>query len=116
VYGVVVDMIGDKNLAIYIEKNSLYYARELTNSVWRTARRLGVKEFIPRSKFDIRDDHLALNEIAGIPACDIIDFDFPHWHTTKDVASACSGESLAKVGKVLLAWLTEVPPPKGKRK
>lgn len=109
VCGVLVDMIGDKNLAIYQESNSLQYAPEVTASVWRTAKRLTVREFIAKEKHDVRDDHLPLNQIAKIPTCDLIDFDYPHWHTTKDVPSNCSGTSLAKVGKVLLAWLEEVP-------
>jgi glutaminyl-peptide cyclotransferase len=111
VCGVLVDMIGGKKLQLYQEINSLNYAAEVTQSVWKTARRLGVKEFVARPKHDVRDDHLALNEIAGIPSCDIIDFGYEHWHTTKDVPAACSGESLAKVGRVLLAWLEEVPAP-----
>lgn len=111
VYGVVVDMIGDKDLQLYYERNSLLYAPELTRSIWKTARKLGVDEFIARAKHDVRDDHLALNEIAHIPACDIIDFNYDHWHTMKDVPAACSGASLAKVARVLLAWLEEVPPP-----
>jgi hypothetical protein len=119
VYGVVIDMIGDKDLKLYYERNSMRYAPDLTRSIWNTAKRLDVKEFILKEKHDVRDDHLALNEIAGIPACDIIDFDYDHWHTMKDVPANCSGASLAKVARVLLAWLEEVPAPvqkKGKKK
>src|SRR5262249_13109277 len=116
VCGVLVDMIGDKNLQLYEEINSLEYAPEVTQSIWRTARKLGVKEFIAKPKHDVRDDHLTLNRIAKIPTCDIIDFDYEHWHTTGDVPAACSGASLAKVGRVLLAWLEEVPPPAKKTK
>lgn len=109
VYGVLVDMIGDRSLAIYQERNSLKYAPDLTRSIWATARRLNVREFIPRAKHEVQDDHLPLNEVARIPTCDLIDFDYSHWHTTKDIPANCSGESLAKVGHVLLTWLTEVP-------
>jgi glutaminyl-peptide cyclotransferase len=45
--------------------------------------------------------------IGRIPTCDIIDFDYPAWHTTRDVPAQCSAESLAAVGDVLLAWLRE---------
>jgi glutaminyl-peptide cyclotransferase len=107
VQAVVIDMIGDKNLQIFQEGNSLKYAPELTKSIWQTARRLGVKEFVAKPKHEVRDDHLPLNEIAKIPACDIIDFDYPHWHTTRDLPANCSGASLAKVARVLLAWLEE---------
>lgn len=112
VYGVLVDMIGDKNLQIFQEVYSLKYASQLTGSIFKTAARLGVKEFVAKKKHEVRDDHLPLNQIAKIPTCDLIDFDYPHWHTTRDVPSSCSGASLAKVGKVLLAWLQEVPAPK----
>ena len=107
-YGVLVDMIADKRLTIYQEANSLRYAPQLTADLWETARRAGVREFIARKKHEVRDDHLPLNEIARIPTCDIIDFDYPHWHTARDTPTACSGASLAKVGKVLWIWLSEV--------
>lgn len=109
VCGVLADMVADKQLAIYVEKNSLSMAPAVTRSIWATAKRMGVKEFIGQSKYEVRDDHIALNQIAGIPTCDIIDFDYPYWHTTRDTARACSGGSLSKVGRVLLQWLTEVP-------
>jgi hypothetical protein len=70
-----------------------------------------VKEFVPRVGHDIRDDHLPLNQIARIPTCDIIDFDYPrpgpisYWHTTHDVPENCSALSLAKVGWVVHEWL-----------
>ena len=111
VYGVVVDMIGDRNLKIYMEKNSLRYAPELTRSLFAAARRLREDAFIPQARHEVQDDHLPLNKVAGIPTCDLIDFDFPHWHTTKDVPAACSGASLGKVGRVLQAWLADVPVP-----
>lgn len=115
VCGVLVDMIGGKKLQLYQEVNSLDFAPDITNSVWRTAKRLNVREFIAKPKHEVRDDHLPLNEIARIPTCDIIDFDYAHWHTTRDVPAACSGTSLAKVGRVMLAWLEEVPPPAKKQ-
>jgi glutaminyl-peptide cyclotransferase len=109
VCGVLVDMIADKNLAIFVEKNSFRMAPEVTRSVWQTARRLRVNEFIDRPKYEVRDDHLALNEIAKIPTCDLIDFDYSYWHTTRDTPRNCSAASLGKVGRVLLQWLQEVP-------
>lgn len=111
VYGVVVDMIADRNLNLYQEKKSLHYAPEVTRSLWETADRLGIDEFIARRKHDVEDDHVPLNEIARIPTCDIIDFDYPHWHKTKDLPSACSGDSIIKVARVLLHWLEHPPTP-----
>jgi len=109
VYGILFDMIADKNLAIYMEKNSLKYAPKLTRSIWEAARKTGIREFISQEKYEIRDDHLPLNEIARIPTCDIIDFDYPAWHTTRDIPRNCSGASLAKVGTVLIYWLQNIP-------
>lgn len=106
-HGILLDMVADRNLNIYIEKNSRKYAPQVTSSVWSVARRLRVREFINRSKYEIRDDHIPLNEIAKIPTCDIIDFDYPYWHKRNDVPAACSGRSMAIVGRVVLAWLNE---------
>ncbi len=108
-FGVLVDMIGDKNLRIALEKNSLKFAPQVTNSLWDTAKSLGVREFVSRVEYEVQDDHLPLNEIAGIPTCDLIDFDYPYWHTTKDLPQNCSGQSLAKVARVLNVWLQNVP-------
>jgi hypothetical protein len=109
VCGVLVDMIGDKELRVYQEMHSLNKAPAVTRSVWEAAARVGVREFIARRKHEIRDDHLPLNDIARIPTCDVIDFDYPYWHTRNDVPAACSGESIAKVGRVLLEWLPNAP-------
>ena len=114
-YGVLVDMVADKDLQISYEGNSLGYAGRLTRSIWGVAQRLGVKEFIPKERHKIRDDHLPLNAIAKIRTCDIIDFDYPnpaaqnaYWHTTQDTVENCSAESLTKVGWVVLEWLKEM--------
>jgi glutaminyl-peptide cyclotransferase len=109
--GVLLDMVADANLELYQEKNSLWHARPVVTSIWDTAGRLGVKEFIKRSRHELRDDHIPLNEIAKIPTCDIIDFDYPragrtsYWHTEADTPDKCSPSSLAKVGWVLLEWM-----------
>ncbi|MBM81349.1 MAG: peptidase M28 [Planctomycetaceae bacterium] len=110
-YGILVDMIGDRRLTIFMERNSLRLAPNLTRSVFEAAKKVRVREFIPRAKHEVRDDHLALNEIARIPCCDLIDFDYKYWHTTRDVPSQCSGGSLMKVAKVLMEWLENVPQP-----
>ncbi len=115
-WGVLVDMIGDKELQIYREVNSMQGAESqaLIADIWSTARQLGVREFIPQTVHEVRDDHLALRNIAKIPTIDIIDFDYPrprapsYWHTTKDVPENCSALSLAKVGYVLEEWLKKV--------
>ena len=105
--GILLDMVAGREMKVYMEGNSLRYARSITNRVWDIAQQLGVREFIARRKHEVRDDHLPLNQIARIPTCDIIDFDYPYWHKRNDLPAACSGESMAKVGSVVLAWLSE---------
>ena len=111
-------MVGDRDLQIYQEKHSMSWrdSRPLVESIWRTAESLGVREFIPRRRYEIRDDHLMLHDIAKIPACDLIDFDYgppgtriSYWHTHEDTPDKCSGESLAKVGWVVWTWLEGLP-------
>ncbi len=109
-WAVLLDMIGDKDLQIFQERNSRSWSdsRPLVDEIWATARRLGVREFIPRPKYTIQDDHIVLHNIGGIPSCDIIDFDYPVWHTEADRADQCSALSLAKVGWVVREWLKTV--------
>ena len=110
---VLLDMVGDAQLQLFQERNSVSWAdsRPLVDEIWGTAKKMGITEFIARPKHEIRDDHLALHDIARIPACDIIDFDYPrsssasYWHTEADTPDKCSGDSLAKVAAVLLEWL-----------
>lgn len=126
--GALLDMVGDANLEIYYEQNSLSWAdtRPILQGIWGTARRLGVREFIARKGHDVSDDHLAIRNDAGIPMCDIIDFDYPteaafrarrtYWHTTEDKPENCSALSLAKVGWVMLEWLKTVKVEEGVRR
>lgn len=108
-WGVLFDMVGDADLQLYQERNSMGWhdTRPLVEEIWAVARRLGVREFIPRKQHEISDDHLALHNTAGIPTCDIIDFDYPYWHTEADSPEHCSALSLAKVGWVMLEWLKQ---------
>jgi glutaminyl-peptide cyclotransferase len=108
--GVLLDMVADKDLKIWQEVNSTRLAGFVTNSVWASAKATGVREFIAKRKHTVNDDHMPLNQIAAIPTCDVIDFDYPHWHKRNDLPAACSGESLAKVATVMRHWLQNVPP------
>lgn len=105
--GVLLDMVGDKDLQIYQEGHSVSWpeTRPLVEGIWATAKRLGVREFVPQVRHTVQDDHLALRNVARIPTCDIIDFDYPPWHTRADTAENCSALSLAKVGWVIHEWL-----------
>lgn len=108
-WGVVLDMIGDRDLQIYQEKWSVSWrdTRPLVKEIWATAARLRVDEFIPRAGYEVRDDHLPLRNIAKIPTCDIIDAPqtYPAWHTTMDTPQRCAPASLSKVGWVVYEWL-----------
>lgn len=110
--GLVLDMVGDRDLIIDKEPHSIEFAPKLVSDVWAVARSLKVTQFRDRTGRAVLDDHLALND-AGIPTIDIIDFDYPHWHTAQDTPEQCSGASLAAVGKVVTAWLSK-PKPKGR--
>lgn len=101
---VIVDMIGDADLNIYKERNS---NPELTDEIWAVADSLGYRSlFIPEYKHSMLDDHTPFLE-AGIPAVDIIDFDYPYWHTVGDTTDKVSAESLEAVGKTLWTWITQ---------
>lgn len=105
---VIVDMIGDADLNIYLEKNSDVAIRA---EIWSTAERLGYGEqFINTEKFSMLDDHTPFLE-AGIPAVDLIDFDYPYWHTTQDTPDKVSAESLQAVGDTLWHWIVEQTKP-----
>jgi len=101
---VIVDMIGDADLNIYKERNS---NPELTDEIWGVANSLGYgQQFIAEYKFSMTDDHTPFLE-AGIPAVDLIDFDYPYWHTLADTSDKVSAESLEAVGKTLWTWITQ---------
>ena len=101
---IVVDMIGDADLNIYKERNS---NPALTDEIWATAKNLGYEnKFIPQYKYSMLDDHTPFLQ-AGMPAIDIIDFDYPYWHTTQDTPDKVSAESLQAVGETLQVWVMQ---------
>ena len=99
---ILVDMVGDADQQFYFDSNS---DPGLSAQVWATAARLGYdKQFIPVARWTMTDDHIPFAR-RGIPALDIIDFDYPYWHTTADTADKVSAESLERIGRVLKAFL-----------
>jgi glutaminyl-peptide cyclotransferase len=104
--GFVLDMVGDKNLNIKQEQNSLSLARGLLREVWTVARQVKATGFKNEVGQAVNDDHLPLND-ARIPTIDLIDFDYPYWHTSQDLPEHCSAASLEQVGRVLTAWLAQ---------
>jgi Zn-dependent M28 family amino/carboxypeptidase len=104
-YGILLDMIGDKDLVIPKEPNSQYYAGDLLNRFYRNASRIGLGATFPnRTGPTIVDDHIPLNE-KGLPTIDLIDFDYLPWHTTSDTVDKCSADSLRKVGTAVESFL-----------
>lgn len=99
---IVVDMIGDADQNIYYERNS---DAQLQETLWQIADKLGYRQwFIPEFKWSMSDDHTPFLQ-KGIRAVDLIDFDYPSWHTTQDTADKVSAASLERVGRVLETWV-----------
>ena len=102
-YAVLFDMVGDRDLQIYQEGNSVTGAPEVVDLVWQVARKAGHGNvFIPSLRYTITDDHLSL-QAKGIRAIDVVDFDYPYWHTPQDTPDKVSAQSLQAVGEVALA-------------
>jgi Zn-dependent M28 family amino/carboxypeptidase len=100
---VIVDMVGDANLQLPREGNS---DEAVASEIWAAAAELGYADiFRDEIKYHMLDDHIPFIE-RGIPAVDIIDFDYPYWHTSEDTLDKVSAESLQVVGDALLSWLT----------
>lgn len=100
-YGILLDMIGDKNLAIPREGLSQEKATAVVDKVWAAAAAAGYGNiFTDNVPYAISDDHKPLLD-AGIKCIDIIDFDYAYWHTLEDTADKCSPKSLQIVGNVI---------------
>jgi hypothetical protein len=108
VAAVLFDMVGGKDGKFPAELNSYRRAKALVEQVWTIAQELKSPVFQNKVRdYEILDDHLALLD-AGIPAIDIIDFDYPHWHRLSDTPANCSGETLEQVSRVVSVWLQRV--------
>jgi Zn-dependent M28 family amino/carboxypeptidase len=105
---VLVDMIGDRDLGLKREENSTPW---LTDIIWSAAKRLKRPEFLDAST-PMEDDHIPFLR-AGVPAVDLIDFDYPdearrYWHTAEDTLDKVAASSLQAVGDVVLAALPQI--------
>ncbi len=98
---VIVDMVGDRDLQLFVEKHS---DPGLVQEIWSVADTFGYQAFVNTPKYSIIDDHLPFLR-KGVPAVDIIDFDYPYWHTTRDTVDKVSADSLEQVGRTLEHWL-----------
>ena len=105
-YGVLWDMIGDKDLRIPYEMYSFQRAPEVVSRVWQTAADLGYGDvFVQESGGEVTDDHIPLLN-AGIRVIDVIDLTYPPHHTPQDTMDKISAKSLATVGDVATALVT----------
>ena len=98
---IVVDMIGDANLDIRRESYSTPW---LTDLVWASARRLGYGAYFRSDAVAVEDDHVPFLR-ARVPAVDVIDIEYPPWHTAGDTLEQISPKSLGIVGEVILDTL-----------
>jgi glutaminyl-peptide cyclotransferase len=113
-WGVLLDMVGDCDLRLPPEHRSLVELPQVVDRIWGAADRAGCAAFVREPGPSVLDDHVILIE-RGIPCIDVIDFDYPYWHTAADTPDKCSPASLGQVGRALLLALAEdeaaLPPP-----
>lgn len=101
---IVWDMIGDRDLTITLPPDS---PQELTRDLFAAADAMNARSHFTYANTGILDDHTPLNKI-GIPAIDLIDFDYPPWHTAGDTMDKLSAQSLQIVGSVTAYFLAEM--------
>ena len=105
-FGVLWDMIGDKDLRIPYEMNSFQQVPDVVSRVWQTAADLGHGNiFVQESGMEVIDDHIPLLQ-AGLRVIDVIDLDYPPHHTPQDTMDKISAQSLGIVGDVAAALVT----------
>jgi hypothetical protein len=101
-YGILLDMVGDKELRIPKEAYSINRAGNVVEKVWQAAATVGAKAFVNEQAGGVMDDHIAFLK-KSIPVIDLIQQPFPKtWHTTNDLPEFCSSASLQQVGTVLV--------------
>lgn len=101
--GLLLDMVGDRSLGITLPADS---PPEMARDIFAAAEALKLRSYFTYLDRAMTDDHTPLNAI-GIPTIDIIDFDFPWWHTADDTMDKISAQSLQTVGAVALYYLSE---------
>lgn len=99
------DMVADKDPEFKIEYFSYIQAERDVLELWNLANSLGYSEFVYELSQPIYDDHRALFVETGIPSLDIIDFDYPYWHTLEDTVDKCSPYTLSIVGTLVCEYL-----------
>lgn len=102
--GILLDMIGDKDLGVTLPPDS---PEQLARGIFTAAEAVQARDHFTYFGGGITDDHTPLNA-AGIPTIDLIDFDFPAWHTAEDTLDKISAKSLQTVGAVTTYYLSEL--------
>ncbi len=103
-FGILLDMVGSPNLRLRPERLSHLHARDVVDYVWRTARERGLSIFEDGPGISVFDDHVPFLQ-RGIPVIDLIDQDYPQWHTHADTPDRCDAGTLQQIGEVLVAIL-----------
>jgi glutaminyl-peptide cyclotransferase len=103
---IVIDMVGQHEARFPREGLSEAASPALNGRLYSIAQKLGIPNFVGTEGRSIIDDHLPFIQ-AGLPAIDIIDFDYPFWHTLEDTPDKCSPASLNAVGRVLMSFIWE---------
>jgi Zn-dependent M28 family amino/carboxypeptidase len=103
-FGVLFDMIGDKDLKIYKETNSQQAAPDVNDRVWKMAAALGYSAYFSPEFLEVGDDHLPLIK-KGFRVIDVIDINYDAWHKVTDTMDKISAQSLEIVGRVALAMI-----------
>jgi Predicted aminopeptidases len=101
--GLLFDMVGDRSLDVTLPADS---PAEMARDIFASAEALKLRSYFTYLDRELIDDHTSLNAI-GIPTLDVIDFDFPWWHTADDTIDKLSAESLQIVGSVAAYYLSE---------
>jgi len=101
--GILFDMVGDRSLDVTLPADS---PPEIARDIFAAAEALKLRSYFTYLDREMIDDHSPLNAI-GIPTIDVIDFDYPWWHTAGDTIDKISAQSLQIVGSVALYYLSE---------
>ena len=102
--GILFDMIGDRSLGVTLPADS---PSAMARDIFAAAEAVKQRNYFSYLDRDLIDDHAPLNAV-GIPTIDIIDFDYPWWHTADDTIDKISAQSLQIVGSVALYYLSEL--------
>lgn len=103
-FAILWDMIGEKNVLIEPQTDS---PPALVQLFANAARALNLLQHFRTQGPPINsilDDHVPLQRIARIPAIDIIDLNYPHWHKETDTLDKLSPASLQAIGQLTL-WV-----------